>query len=135
MKRLTLIVEAVNEGAILDAVSQYGDLSSIPTTPGMLDGGEVIDAVRYTWHWETIADDQGKQERLDGVSVSVESSKRDKNDERSALVEILAVLDRLESSGESFDLDMIRVHVPEQLREKLAADVAGLNTELRAQGY
>lgn len=51
------------------------------------------------------------------------------------LVEVLAVLDRLESSGESFTLDTIRAHVPEAIRAQLAPEVEKLNAQLREAGY
>lgn len=51
------------------------------------------------------------------------------------LVEILALLDRLDSSGQDFDTDLIRAHVPEELRAALATEVAALNAELESAGY
>jgi hypothetical protein len=53
----------------------------------------------------------------------------------SPLVEVLALLDRLEASGESFDADLIRAHVPEKVRAELADEVNRLNAELREAGY
>lgn len=52
-----------------------------------------------------------------------------------ALVEVLALLDRLQESGQDYDLDLIRTHVPDKLRTELAPQVAKLNAELRAAGY
>jgi hypothetical protein len=72
--------------------------------------------------------------RLDeGVSVLVEGDTTEPM--RKGLVEVLALLDRLEASDQSYHLDMIRVHVPEKVREALAPDVASLNQELQSQGY
>lgn len=52
-----------------------------------------------------------------------------------ALVEILALLDRLDRSGQSFDTDLIRAHVPQSTRDALADEVARLNWELESAGY
>ncbi len=44
-----------------------------------------------------------------------------------ALAEVLALLDRLDESGQNFDTDLIRGQVPDVLRRKLAGAVADRN--------
>lgn len=47
-----------------------------------------------------------------------------------SLVEVLALLERLDQSGQDFDTDLIRGAVPAELRRRLAARVNAVNDEL-----
>jgi hypothetical protein len=50
--RLTLVIEAPNDGMILDAVHNYGEFASAPVSPGQLKGSETIDGATVSWRWE-----------------------------------------------------------------------------------
>lgn len=56
---------------------------------------------------------------------------RDERDEaEQALAEVLALLDRLDESGQDYDTDLIRGMVPDRLRAWLSRQVAQINARM-----
>jgi len=74
---------------------------------------------------EPLSDD----ETMDGLREAAGWVVDERDQAEWALAEVLALLDRLDESGQDFDLDMIRQRIPADLRQRLAGSVAEVNAD------
>src|SRR5690348_17344124 len=58
MKRLTLIIEADDDGKILNEVVDFGEYSALPMSPDQIKGTETTDeGAKVSWSWEDVPAD------------------------------------------------------------------------------
>lgn len=67
---------------------------------------------------------------MSGLRQAAEWIRDERDQAEDALAEVLALLDRLDESGEDFDTDTIRAQVPEVLRARLTDGVAAIKAAL-----